>query len=592
MTDGFTPTEEQCAARDTFAAGHSFVLEAGAGTGKTSTLKLLAETAPDRKGLYVAFNRAIAQEAQAKFPANVTVKTIHALAMHGTGFAFKDRLNKPTVPLYLAANRLGIFGDFTPTADRRLRPTTQAGLAMRTVRRFCASSDDTIKKRHVPHTPGLSGSQQRTVAKLIVPLAKKVWADVSDPLADNFRFEHDHYLKVWALSHPIWNADFVLYDEAQDANPVVSAMVADQLQGGRQLVAVGDSAQGIYGWRGAVDAMESFDVDITLPLSQSFRFGEQIAEEANVWLELLKSDMRLTGRPDLDSRAVLTVPQPDAVLCRTNGAAVAELFAALDESVRVGLVGGGNDLLAVARAALDLKAGNPTEHEEFALFASWDEVRDYADSGDDPHLAVLVKVIESHGPPAIIAAIQAAAHEQSADRTLSTLHKAKGREWGTVRLAGDFSMPRVDEDGKEVLPSRDELMVSYVAVTRAMHTLGIGNLGWGRTWLGKPPVSPTEPSTTLPAPNSQAPSRDASPRTSAALPRPWTRKLDQALLSQYEAGTSLALLTTTFARPETDIVERLGALLPPASTGELFDASGLPVVATRTPTPTPTSRHG
>ena len=102
---------------------------------------------------------------------------------------------------------------------------------MRTVRKFCASADDTIKKRHVPYTPGLTAGQQKAVAKLIVPLAKKVWADVSDPLADNFRFEHDHYLKVWALTHPAWQADFVLYDEAQDANPVVSAMVADQLAG-------------------------------------------------------------------------------------------------------------------------------------------------------------------------------------------------------------------------------------------------------------------------------------------------------------------------------------------------------------------------
>src|SRR5690606_14167173 len=109
--------------------------------------------------LYVAFNRAIAQDAQSKFPANVTVKTIHALAMHGTGFAFKDRLNKPAIPLYLAASRLGVFGDLKVSNDRRIRPSTQAGLAMRTVRRFCASADDAIKRRHVPQSPGLSGAQ-------------------------------------------------------------------------------------------------------------------------------------------------------------------------------------------------------------------------------------------------------------------------------------------------------------------------------------------------------------------------------------------------------------------------------------------------
>jgi hypothetical protein len=581
MPGEFQPTDEQQAARDTFAAGRSFVLQAGAGTGKTATLKLLAESTPDRKGLYVAFNTAVAAEARAKFPSNVTVKTVHALAMHGTGFAFKDRLNKPKVPLYLTAQRLGVFGDFRVGPERALRPTTQASLAMRTVRRFCASADDKIKKRHVPMTPGLNLVQQKVVARHVVPLAKRVWADVSSPISDNFRFEHDHYLKVWALTHPHWQADFVLYDEAQDANPVVSGMVADQLDYGRQLVAVGDSAQGIYGWRGAIDALETFDVDIRLPLTQSFRFGERIAEEANLWLELLGSDMRLSGRTDLDSRVVPKIDHPDAVLCRTNGAAVAELFSALEDDVRVGLVGGGKDLLALARAALDLKAGKTTEHEELALFRSWAEVQDYADSGDDPNLAVLVRVIEEHGPPAIIEAIEAAAHEQHAERTVSTLHKAKGREWDKVRLTSDYSVPRDDGNGV-ALPSRDELMVSYVAVTRAMSRLSLGNLDWARVWLDKPPV-PTphgtriaEASGSTGAATRETPKQAHDQAVAVSSGKPWTRKLDDALLSQYRSGTQLAMLAKTFGRPESEILARLSTLRPSSAGTDLFDESGVP----------------
>lgn len=554
----YSPTDEQVAARDAFGGGTSFVLEAGAGTGKTSTLQLLAETAPHRKGLYLAFNRAIADEARARFPANIVVKTVHALAMHGTGFAYRDRLNKPKIPLYVTANRLGVFGDLVVASDRRLRPTTQASLAMRTVRRFCSTADPTITTAHVPITPGLTPAQQKKVAQHVVPLATKVWNDVSDPLADNFRFEHDHYLKVWALAHPTWPVDFVLYDEAQDANPVVSGMVADQLAHGTQLVAVGDSAQGIYGWRGAVNAMQSFDLELTLPLTRSFRFGPAIADEANVWLELLGSGMRLTGRPDLDSAVVGHVNAPDAVLCRGNGTAIAELFQALDEGVRVGLVGGGDDLVRVARAALDLQAGKTTEVEEFALFASWSEVQEYADSGDDPQLDVLVNVIDNHGPPAIITAINAAAHEQDAERTLSTLHKAKGREWTTVRLAADFSEPRPDDDGELQLPSDDELMVSYVAVTRAKKVLGIGNLDWGRSWLGKPAVAPGEPvAAKAPTVKVTAPP----PVSSAHSGKPWTRKLDEALLSQYRSGTPLPLLIAAFRRPEAEIVARVTVLL-------------------------------
>lgn len=50
-------------------------------------------------------------------------------------------------------------------------------------------------------------------------------------------------------------------------------------------------------------------------------------------------------------------------------------------------------------------------------------------------------------------------NERSASITISTAHKAKGREWDTVRLYGDF--PHVDN------MSDEELRLVYVAVTRA-----------------------------------------------------------------------------------------------------------------------------
>jgi superfamily I DNA/RNA helicase len=61
-----------------------------------------------------------------------------------------------------------------------------------------------------------------------------------------------------------------------------------------QVVAAGDRSQAIYGWRRATDALDAFGGD-RYRLTQSFRFGEVIADEANVWLELLKSDLRLVG---------------------------------------------------------------------------------------------------------------------------------------------------------------------------------------------------------------------------------------------------------------------------------------------------------
>ena len=57
MTDQLTPTPEQDAIRALFSTGESLAIEAGAGTGKTATLKMLAEDAPEKRIQYVAFNR-------------------------------------------------------------------------------------------------------------------------------------------------------------------------------------------------------------------------------------------------------------------------------------------------------------------------------------------------------------------------------------------------------------------------------------------------------------------------------------------------------------------------------------------------------
>jgi len=111
------------------------------------------------------------------------------------------------------------------------------------------------------------------------------------------RFEHDHYLKMWALRDPVIAADFLLLDEAQDTNPVVEQVFTAQ-RDHAQLVLVGDSAQAIYGWRGARDVMTGFD-GRRLSLSRSFRFGPPLAAEANRWLTIIAR----------------TVPRPCCVPC-------------------------------------------------------------------------------------------------------------------------------------------------------------------------------------------------------------------------------------------------------------------------------------
>jgi superfamily I DNA/RNA helicase len=81
-----------CQATRDLRAGSSLKIQAFAGAGKTSTLAAIAASLPQRKFLYLAFNRAAANEAKVRMPSNVTVRTAHALAFRGVGYVYKSRL--------------------------------------------------------------------------------------------------------------------------------------------------------------------------------------------------------------------------------------------------------------------------------------------------------------------------------------------------------------------------------------------------------------------------------------------------------------------------------------------------------------------
>jgi superfamily I DNA/RNA helicase len=214
------PTDEQTAAADAFRAGDHLVIQAGAGTGKTTTLTLLASTT-QRRGRYIAYNKAIATDAATKFPPTVTCKTAHALAFAALGHRYTRRLNGPRQPSWKTGNALGITKS-ARIGDREVTPKALSHTVLRTVASYCHSADNALARHHVPCLRGVDAREHHAeLAYIVLPFARKAWADLQHPDGGVVRFEHDHYLKIWALTDPTIEADFLLLDEAQDTNPVV-----------------------------------------------------------------------------------------------------------------------------------------------------------------------------------------------------------------------------------------------------------------------------------------------------------------------------------------------------------------------------------
>src|SRR6202453_2179660 len=458
---GFEPTREQRAVVEACAAGADLVIEAGAGTGKTSVLRMASAAMTGRRGVYLAFTRATADSARLSFGPDVQCVTAHALAYRAVGWRYADRLRgrAARMPAWAVARQLGICEPLRLGRDLITTPAHQARIVLGTVERFCFSGDERIGGAHVPPVNGVDPASFAELTWRIVPWAERAWHDIR-AVNGTLPFRHDHYLKLWQLTRPRIGADYLMFDEAQDANPVIVAVVQDQ--SGLQKVAVGDSCQAIYGWRGAVDALATWPASTRLQLSCSFRFGSAVAHEANNWLEVLGAPFLLSGSPRIAS-AVGPVDAPDAIVCRTNAEALVQARLALAAGRRVALAGGGTEVRQLAVAALELQDTGRTAHPELAAFRSWKAVRDFVrtdTAGAD--LAASVRLIDKHGPAEVLAVIGQLSSARRANLVVSTAHRAKGLEWDSVQVAGDF---RRVLSGETV--TRADAMLAYVAVTRA-----------------------------------------------------------------------------------------------------------------------------
>lgn len=456
------PTDEQEQAIALFKTGDSLAIEAGAGTGKTSTLVMLArEGLKGAEGQYIAFNKALVVDATEKFPMSVTCNTAHSLAFRAVGKRYASRLNSSArMPGSQVAQKLGIdpmmATDFQG-ADKLLYPGYIAGLAVKTVTRFCQSADFMITLKHTPFVPGLSNESLYALRVSLVEPARVMWADLQRQYGW-VPFKHEHYLKMWQLNDPVINADYILFDEAQDANPVIADIVAQQGETA-QLVYVGDSQQEIYAWTGAVNALAQVETEHRTYLTQSFRFGAAIADRANDVLNILQAPLRLVGNPDIESR-LDELDEPRCILVRTNAQGIMMMMAMQEQGKVVHFLGATAELRSFVEAAGQLMETGRSGHPDLQCFDSWASVREYVkeDQGGE-ELRLQVRLVDAFGPLEILKSIDQMPKESKADVVISTAHKAKGREWHSVKLANDFPQ-QADSDPAD-------LRLLYVAVTRA-----------------------------------------------------------------------------------------------------------------------------
>lgn len=451
------------------------VANAFAGTGKTTTAVGYAARRPNSKVLYMPFGKTVQLEAMKRFPPNTWCQTINSAAYNSAGQALRGKLVQSFTPLLIRD-------------EMNLRTNRQAGLVLKLLTDFMTSADRELKLAHTKAIVEGMWRASGSEAADALATARMAWRRMTDQ-NDKFSIPHDALLKIWSLTNPKLDYDYIIFDEAQDTNAVTADIISRQDHAVR--LYIGDRHQSIYGFRGATNAMEVMSADpkaTQLSLSQTWRFGPKIAEVANLILGELKGEktpivgMGTDGAWDKD--ACYTK------LSRTN----AQLFR--DAAVRQGkgIHWAGQNGIAgynVSRLteAYNLFNGDECKDPMFRRFRAWGEVQAYAEEARDPEIKMLVGVVDEfrHDTPELVRSLitNQVADQDQASVVFSTAHKAKGLDWNYVEIADDFKILAATE---EILAADalgdvndQELNLLYVAATRAKTSLQVNKET--RTWM-------------------------------------------------------------------------------------------------------------
>jgi superfamily I DNA/RNA helicase len=474
-----TPTPQQQKSVIALAVEKVIKVGACAGSGKTSTLVMMAESQPV-PSLYLAFNKVTANEAAEKFPKHVTSKTTHSVAYAAFGVKITEKLSRPK------GRYVNVAGTGTEIAryykidqiefdEGKMVSAPFIGLLVKgAVARFEQSADSSLQMKHVPTGElmdklGLD-TQVNFVKQKVLAYAKNLWkerTDVRSPVLAT----HDTYLKMFQLSKPVFNGYEIVYvDEFQDTTPCVLDIIKNQMENGIKVVMVGDARQAIYGWRGAVNAMLSVDCP-EFPLTKSFRYGQAIADIATAVLE---GAMKIEGNENIESKAGLSdlidESQPYTRLFRTNSAllyaAISEIRRGTEVSIEIDV----KDFVKLLQSALALYRGDmkQVKHDKIIPYNEWDEL--IGEVKHDAELKRLAKVVQEGLAEHWIDTLESHVNSRSPHITFTTAHKSKGREFKQVRIEGDFK-ECYNEDGEWVGLTTEEQNLLYVAVTRAINVL-------------------------------------------------------------------------------------------------------------------------
>lgn len=493
----FSPSPYQQAIFDfvTLDQGSAVVI-AVAGSGKTTTILNALPLIPrDQSVQLFAFNKSIADKLKAEI-APLGLRNVFASTFHSVGYQAVCR--------YLGLKNVN-------TQSNKLRTLCRAKLSWRDRSQYesfiCrlvglakgeglgALFPDTRPawQALIDHHD-LSLDTKEADEGTAIDLARDLLIWSREAAEQDFLIDFDDqlYLPIfWGLQLPQY--DWVLVDEAQDTNPVRREFLTRSLRAGGRLIAVGDPRQAIYGFTGAshdaIDLIRANWNATELPLSVCYRCPTAVVEKAQEIVDYIEPAPNAPAGVVRSSTVRTVLPElgpEDAVLCRNTAPLVDLAYFCIGQGIGCQIlgrdIGKGLQSLVDRMKAFDIndleqKLSNYSLREGAKLRAKDQEARAEALSDRVSCLNTIIDHLPEpeRGLDGLRMALERLFGDQEGSSgpnrllTLSTVHKAKGREWRKVAILAPELMPA--RWAKQPWQQAQEKNLQYVAWTRATEEL-------------------------------------------------------------------------------------------------------------------------
>jgi len=454
----------------TYTGSDPILVDSVAGSGKTTLLTSIAKTLPHSKGLYLAYNKAVADASQSKFPHTTKCMTTHSLAYN---------LVVKTFRLKVADFNVRDIPNKSLSYENRLE-------TIALIRAFCLSSA-------VDYNSFVEGTTYTNEAIIHAHTYLDMMAQGQLPVT------HEAYLKMLHLhllegSLEMEPFDFIMLDEAGDLNEVTLEIF--KLLPARIRIAVGDPYQNIYGFNHTINCFNVLQGH-TFKMSQSFRVATPIAERIEAFCRTyIDPSMDFKGIPLRDTTIKTT-----AYIARTNAALISHMIELNKIGKPYGLTRSPKQLFEPIRALMYLSRNGtitypPYKHVQEEVNAYYQLLENnpkaihekpnqnllaylHAAYAKDVAISNALTLIAIHGNATLENAYQEALKHTNIDQpyVLGTGHSTKGLEFDEVIIADDMNYSietilkaidrRTTDDIIISQEDREALNLYYVACTRA-----------------------------------------------------------------------------------------------------------------------------